>query len=140
MRKRIFIDTNIVLDLLGDRKPYYESIAKIATLAEKQKLTLVVSPVSFATVNYFLTKFESAEIAREKLRKFKIICEIYFLDEQTIEKGLNSSIKDFEDALQYFSATESGCEVIITRNGKDFKKSLLPVMTADAFLKSLNIN
>lgn len=140
MRKRIFIDTNIVLDLLGDRKPYYESIAKIATLAEKQKLTLVVSPVSFATVNYFLTKFESAEIAREKLRKFKIICEICSLDEQTVEKGLNSSIKDFEDALQYFSATESGCEVIITRNGKDFKKSLLPVMTADAFLKSLNIN
>ena len=140
MRKRIFIDTHIVLDLLGDRKPYYESIAKIATLAEKQKLTLVVSPVSFATVNYFLTKFESAEIAREKLRKFKIICEICSLDEQTIEKGLNSSIKDFEDALQYFSATESGCEVIITRNGKDFKKSLLLVMTADAFLKSLNIN
>ena len=60
------------------------------------------------------------------------------LNEQTIEKGLNSSIKDFEDALQYFSATESECELIITRNGKDFKKSTLPVMTADEFLKSLN--
>ena len=57
-----------------------------------------------------------------------------------LKKGLNSSIKDFEDALQYFSATESECEIIITRNGKDFKKSLLPVMTADEFLKSLNRN
>lgn len=138
MSKRIFIDTNIMLDLLGERNPFYLPIAKIATLAEKQKLTMVVSPISFATVNYFLAKFESPKIAREKLRKFKIISEICSLNEQTFEKGLNSSIADFEDALQYFSATESDCEIIITRNGKDFKKSLLPVMTADEFLKSLN--
>ncbi|MCB0497076.1 MAG: PIN domain-containing protein [Cyclobacteriaceae bacterium] len=139
MNKRIFIDTNIMLDLLGERKPYYDPIAKIATLAEKEKLTMVVSPISFATVNYFLAKFENPKIAREKLRKFKIISEISSLDEQTIEKGLNSSIEDFEDALQYFSATESDCEIIITRNGKDFKKSLLPVMTAEEFLKSLRV-
>ncbi|WP_340202530.1 type II toxin-antitoxin system VapC family toxin [Ascidiimonas sp. W6] len=138
MIKRIFIDTNVMLDLLGERKPFYEPIAKIATLAEKEKLTMVVSPISFATVNYFLAKFESGKIASEKLRKFKIISEICSLDEQTVEKALNSSIKDFEDALQYFSATESDCEIILTRNGKDFKKSVLPVMTADEFLKSLN--
>lgn len=138
MKRRIFIDTNVMLDFLGEREPFYEPIAKIATLAEKDKLTMVVSPTSFATVNYFLSKFESPKIAREKLRKFKIIREICSLDEHTIEKGLNSSIKDFEDALQYFSATESECEIMITRNGKDFKKSLLPIMTADEFLKSLS--
>jgi predicted nucleic acid-binding protein len=138
MSKRIFIDTNVMLDFLGEREPFYEPIAKIATLAEKEKLTMVVSPISFATVNYFLSKFESPKIAREKLRKFKILCEICPIDEQTIEKGLNSSIKDFEDALQYFGATESECEIIITRNGKDFKKSLLPIMTAKEFLSSLN--
>ena len=137
MSKRIFIDTNIMLDFLGERKPFYDPIAKIATLAEKGNLTMVVSPISFATVNYFLAKFENPKIAREKLRKFKIISKVCLLDEQTIEKGPNSSIEDFEDALQYFSATESDCEIIITRNGKDFTKSLLPVMTADEFLKSL---
>ena len=137
MSKRVFIDTNVMLDFLGGRKPFYDPIAKIATLAEKGKLTMVISPISFATINYFLAKFENEKIAREKLRKFKIISEICTLDERTIEKGLNSSIKDFEDALQYFSATESGCEIIITRNGKDFKKSLVPVMSAEEFLKSL---
>ena len=140
MTKRLFIDTNIILDFLGERKPFYEPIAKIATLAEKQKLTMVVSPISFATVNYFLAKFENPKIAREKLRKFKIISKICSIDEHTVEKGLNSSIKDFEDALHYFSATESDCHIIITRNGKYFKKSLIPVMTADEFLKSLNKN
>ncbi|MBU2952165.1 PIN domain-containing protein [Tamlana agarivorans] len=139
MSRRIFIDTNIMLDFLGERQPFYDAIAKIATLAEKEKLSMVVSPISFATVNYFISKFENAKIAREKLRKFKIICEICALDSHTIEKGLNSNIADFEDALQYFSAADSDCEVIITRNGKDFKKSLLPVMTADEFLKSLRI-
>lgn len=137
MKRRIFIDTNVMLDLLGERKPFYEPIAKIATLAEKDRLKMVVSPISFATANYFLSKFENPNIAKEKLRKFKIISEVCSLDERTVEKGLNSSIRDFEDALQYFCATESNCEVIITRNGKDFRESLLPVMTADEFLKSL---
>lgn len=135
MSKRIFIDTNIMLDFLGERHPFYQSIAKIATLAEKGKLTMVVSPLSFATVHYLLAKFENPNIAKEKLRKFKILCEVCDINEQIIEKGLNSAMKDFEDALQYFSATESNCDMIITRNTRDFKKSLLPVMTADEFLK-----
>lgn len=137
MSRRIFLDTNVMLDLLGERKPFYEPIAKIATLAEKEILTMVVSPISFATSNYFLSKFENSNIAKDKLRKFKIVSEVCSLDERTIEKSLNSSIKDFEDALQYFCATESNCEIIITRNRKDYKESLLPVMTADEFLKSM---
>lgn len=137
MSRRIFIDTNIMLDFLGEREPFYEPMAKIATLAEKEKLTLVVSPISFATVNYFLSKYESSEAARGKLRKFKILSEICPIDERTVEKALNSSIKDFEDALQYFGATESECEIIITRNGKDFEQSLIPIMTAKEFLSSL---
>ena len=139
MIKRIFLDTNVILDLLGERIPFYDAIAKIGTLAEKGRIVLVVSPISFATVNYFISKFKNSKVAREKLRKFKIICEISKLDEQTIEKALNSSFKDFEDALQYFSATESNCKLILTRNGKEFKKSLLPFMTPDEFLKNLKL-
>lgn len=137
MKNRLFIDTNIMLDFLGERVPFYEPIAKLATLAEKGKVKMIVSPISFATVNYFLSKSETSEIAMEKLRKFNIISEICKLDEHTIEKGLNSSFKDFEDSLHYFSAVDSNCDIIITRNGKDFKKSLIPVMTADEYLTSI---
>lgn len=59
------------------------------------------------------------------------------VNEETIEKGLNSDFSDFEDAVQYFSALQSGCTVIITRNGKDFRKSTIPIMTADEYLKSI---
>lgn len=137
MSRRIFLDTNVILDLLGERKPFYDSIAKVATLAEKQQLTMVTSPISFTTVNYFLSKLETAEIAREKLRRFKILCEVCSINESTVEKSLNSSMKDFEDAIQHFCALESACEIIITRDSKDFKESLLPIMSADEFLRSL---
>lgn len=134
--KRVFIDTNIILDFLGERHPYYEPIAKIATLSDKDKLKMVVSPISFATVNYLLSKYENPKTAIEKLRKFKVICEISIVDEHIVEKALNSEFSDFEDALQYFSAIASNCDIIITRNAKDFRQSLLPIMLADEFLES----
>ena len=65
--KTLFLDTNIILDLLGERHPFYESAAKLATLADKKNLIMVVSPISFATVSYILSKFESAQIVKEKL-------------------------------------------------------------------------
>ncbi len=99
---------------------------------------MVVSPISFATVNYLLSKYENPKSAIDKLRKFKVISEISIIYEHIIEKALNSSFSDFEDALQYFSATASNCDIIITRNAKDFRQSLLPIMSANEFLESLN--
>lgn len=140
MSTRIFIDTNVMLDLLGERIPYYESAAKLATLADKGTVILVVSALSYATVNYILAKFEGADIARMKLRKFKVISEICSLDETIIEKGLNSDFPDFEDALQYYSALKENCDILITRNGKDFKLSEIPVMTALEYLVSVGVS
>lgn len=137
MKTKLFIDTNTMLDLLGERIPFYDSIAKIATLADKEEVTMVVSALSYATVSYFLTRFENPEKAKDKLRKFKVISEIGDLDKLIIEKGLNSSFSDFEDSLHYFSALKSDCSILITRNGKDFKESQIPVMTAEEYLKSI---
>jgi predicted nucleic acid-binding protein len=138
MKTKIFIDTNVMLDLLCERIPFYNSIAKIATMADNGKITMVVSALSYSTVSYFLTKYGNSQIAKDKLRKFKIISQICSLDELIIEKGLNSNFKDFEDSLQYFSALKSDCKILITRNGKDFKNSQIPIMTADEYLISIN--
>ncbi|HET8829372.1 MAG TPA: PIN domain-containing protein [Pelobium sp.] len=134
---RLFLDTNAILDLLGERIPFFDSIAKVATLADQKKITLYASPLSFTTVDYVLNKFESSESVLNKLRKFKIICKVCTVDEKTIEKGLNSNFKDFEDAVQYFTAIRSNCSIIITRNGKDFTNSIIPVMTAEEYLSSI---
>lgn len=134
MRTRVFLDTNAMMDLLSERQPFYNYIAKIASLADKGKLELIVSALSYTTVNYLLTKIDTPETIKDKLRKFRIISEVASLDEEVIEKALNSNFPDFEDAVQYFSALKSNCKIIITRNAKDFKESTLPIMTAEEFL------
>ncbi len=137
MKDRLFIDTIVMLDLLGERDPYYNSAAKIATMADKGKITMVVSALSFPTVFYLLTRFEKKEVVKEKLRKFKVISETSNLSDRIIEKGLTSNFSDFEDALQYHCALQNDCNLLITRNVKDFKKSKIPVLTPDEYLKSL---
>ncbi len=137
MKDIIFFDTNVMLDFLGERLNYYDSVAKIVTLADLGKVKIVASSLSYATVNYFLCKFEGTENAKLKLRKFKIVSTIVGVDETTIEKGLNSNFKDFEDALQYYSALDAKCTILITRNIKDFKNSRLPVMTPLEYLMSI---
>lgn len=134
---RIFLDSNVILDLLGERVPFFDSIAKVATLADQKKLTLIVSPLSFTTVDYVLNKYETSESVLNKLRKFKIICQLCEVNDEIIDKALNSNFKNFEDAVQYFTAQQSNCSVIITRNGKDFKNSTIPIMTAEEYLSSI---
>jgi predicted nucleic acid-binding protein len=137
MITKLFIDTNVMMDLLGERAPHYDTAAKIATLADKGKVKIIVSAFSYPTVYYLLSKFESSEKVKEKLRKFKIISEVSDLDEIVIEKGLSSNFSDFEDALQYHCALKADCDILITRNAKDFKGSSIPVMTGEEFLQSI---
>jgi len=134
---KAFLDTNVMLDFLGEREPFYLSAAKIASLADKGKIEIVVSALSYATVSYFLAKFEGIEKTKDKLRKFRVISGICELDENIIEKGLNSDFSDYEDSLQYFSSLRHDCDILITRNVKDFKGAQIPVMTPYEFLNSL---
>jgi predicted nucleic acid-binding protein len=135
---KLFLDTNIMIDLMTERMPYYYDVAKIITLAEQRKITLTASSLSFVTCNYLITKLSDYKTATEILKKFRIICNVSNVDEIDIDKSLFSKFKDFEDAVQYHSALHHQCEIIITRNGKDFKNAEIPVMTATEFLVIFN--
>lgn len=135
---KVFLDTNIILDFLSEREDFYEPAAKILTLADMKKIHIFTSPTSIGNAHYILTRYEGVQIAMEKLRKFKILCSISIMNEDVVEKAIFSNFNDFEDAMQYYSALASNCDVIITRNEKDFKDSLLPVMNSNTFLKSID--
>ncbi len=137
MKDRVFIDTNVVLDLLGEREPFYDSAAKIATLADKGEIELIVSALTYSTVYYLLSRFEDREVIKEKIRKFKVIAETSDLTDKIVDKGLSSKFSDFEDSLQYYCAIKMDCKILITRNSKDFKESEIPVLTPDEYLNSL---
>ena len=138
--RKLFIDTNIVIDLLAEREPFYEDAAKLFSLADKNQIELSVSALTFANTNYLLQKSNSAPTAKEILRKFKILTVVLSIDDKTIDLALNDSgFVDFEDAIQYYSAIENSQEIIITRNLRDFRTSKIPVMTASEFIKTIKL-
>ena len=136
--KKIFIDTNIVIDLLSRREPLYEEAAELFSLADKKQVELSVSSLTIANTSYVLMRQMDSSKAKSVLRKLRLILKTLPLDDKIIGLALNDeTFPDFEDGLQYFTALELEQDIIITRNLKDFKTSKLPTMTAKQFIESI---
>lgn len=132
----LFIDTDVIIDFLIDRKPHSRESAVIFTLIEQKKIKGYASSLTFSNLYYVLRKFESNSKVKSKLKSLAHLVEILKVDEETIKDALESEFTDFEDSIQYFSALDSKkIDVIITRNTKDYKKSDIPVMTPGDYLK-----
>lgn len=135
--KKLFIDTNIIIELLSHREPFYDESAELFSLADRKIIELSVSSLAIANTSYTLLRQTDSKKTKEILRKLRLIVKILPLDDKIIGVALNDdSFTDFEDGLQYFTAIENNQDLIITRNLKDFKKSKLPVMTASQFLET----
>ena len=135
--KRILIDTDVILDFFFDRKPISEDAAKVLSLCESGEIKAFITPVIISNVYYLLRQTAPHEKVIEKLTQLITITEILTTDREAIVKALNSNFKDFEDALQNFSAELNGeIDLIVTRNVKDFKNSSLGIMTPGNYLKA----
>ncbi|SRR5690554_435503 len=132
--KKLLVDTNIIIDLLAKRKDFYQEAQELFTLADENQVKLYISSLTFANTHYVLVKELNADEARKVLIKFKLLVKTLPLDEKILELALSSDFKDFEDAIQYYTALENKLEIIITRNKKDFKTSKLAVLTAKEYL------
>lgn len=133
--RKIFLDTNVVIDLLDKREAFYKAAVDIFTLAYKKKIVLYVSPMTYATASYLLRK-RGSEQTKLLLHNFRQLSRVTTADEKVVDEALASSFVDYEDGLQYYSALSKNVEVIVTRNVKDFSSSMLPVMTPDEFLNN----
>ncbi|WP_374507296.1 type II toxin-antitoxin system VapC family toxin [Flavobacterium sp.] len=132
--EKVFVDTNIVIDLLAKREPYYKEAQDLFTLSDKKEIELQISSLTFANAYYSIVKHYKAVDAKKYLLKFKVLVTILPLDDKAIELALASDFADFEDGLQYFIAMDNESDILITRNKKDFKTSKIPVMTAGEYL------
>ena len=136
--KKLFIDTNIVIDLLSRREPFFEEAAELFSLADKKQVELSVSSLTIANTSYALFRHMDSNKAKSVLRKLRLILKILPLDDKIIGLALNDdTFSDFEDGLQYFTALENEQELIITRSLKDFKNSKLPTITAKQFIETI---
>ena len=138
--KKIFLDTNIIIDLLACRMPHYTEAAELFSLADKKEIVLSISSLSIADIHYILSRQNPEIEVRKILRKFKVLVNVLPLDVKITDLALNSEFRDFEDAIQYYTAIENEQVLIITRNHTDFKESKIPVMTAGEFIKSFSLS
>ena len=134
MKKRVFVDTDIIYDLLAKREPFYQAAARLFTLADERKIQIFISSLSLANLHYLLSKETTSFEAKQILRKFKLLVSITSLNGKIIDLALNSEFTDFEDAIQYYSALQNEIEILLTRNLKDYKKAQIAVLTAQDFI------
>ncbi len=135
---KILVDTNIVIDLLAKRDKFLTEAQELFTLSDRKKVKLYVSSLTFANIHYILSQSLKIENSRKILRRFKVLVDVLPMDDKIIDLSLDSEFKDFEDAIQYYTAIENNLELILTRNLKDFKLSKIPVLTAKDYLQLKN--
>lgn len=136
MSERVFVDADIVLDLLCKREPFYPYAAELFTKADNGLLVLVTTSVVLANVFYILRKAAGGVKARQYMRKLRILVGVLPVGEKIVDLALNSEFADFEDAIQCFAAREQGVETLLTRNVKDYKARGVLVQTPEEYLKS----
>jgi predicted nucleic acid-binding protein len=140
MNEKIFIDSDIILDVLMDRKPFYESSAGILALGIAKEADLFTTAVVLANVFYFIRKKYGIEEAKEQLRKLRLFINIVSVEEKAVDMALNSQFNDFEDGIQYFSAKENDISILITRNIRHYKAGDIFVETAEEYIKAKDLN
>ncbi|MDA9056989.1 PIN domain-containing protein [Flavobacteriaceae bacterium] len=132
----VLIDTDVILDFFFDRQPFSEHSTEVLNLCAEKKLKGYTTPVIISNVYYLLRKTAQHRNVVEKIKQLISIIDIIKVDKKVVLYALNSEFKDFEDALQSFSALENGyIKIILTRNIKDYKKSELAVFTPESYLK-----
>ena len=134
--KKIFLDSDIILDALLRRPGFDLPAMNVFDLIYQNRLKAVTSSITFINVHYFLNKFDKVNKVK-LLTRLRTLISIIDVGEIIIDLALKSDMPDFEDAVQIYAAKSANADLIITRNIKDYKESTLPVLTAEQFLRTL---
>lgn len=134
MKTAIFVDTDIILDLLTKRDPFYQPAARLFSLVERGEIKACVSSLTFANLFYILRKELSGKKAVDALKKLRQLVTVLAVDDKIIGQALDGGFNDFEDAIQYQTALSKEVSWLITRNVRDYRKPVITVCTAEEFL------
>ncbi|WP_429885996.1 PIN domain-containing protein [Geoalkalibacter halelectricus] len=134
MSPQVFVDTDVILDLLSRRAPFYPAAARLFSLAERGEVKIHVSSLCFANLFYILRKELTAPGAIRILKKLRQLVTVLPVDDTTVSQALESEFRDFEDALQYHAAIAAALPCLVTRNGRDYPNPSIRILTAEEFL------
>ena len=132
---KLFLDTNVVIDVIAAREPFVADSRAVFNLCETGKADGCISALTLCTVSYVLRKFSTGDTMKRQLRDLRNILPPVDLTSSVLDKAIASNIADFEDAVQFYSAVYTEADYIITRNAKDFPQDSIPVLSPTAFLQ-----
>lgn len=128
---KILFDTNIILDVLLEREPFFENAASLSDAVEAKTIEGYLCATTLTTIDYFLTKYRNREDANSAVKKLLELYSVAKVDRAVLESALDSNFNDFEDAVIYYSGYDAGVDGIVTRNTNDFTAAQLPIYKPD---------
>lgn len=134
MKEKIYIDTDVILDVVFERKPFFYDSQKILSLIEKNYFIGFTSSLILANCYYIISSNKNENVAAKTISKLRSILSILPFTDKEIGESLNSKIKEFEDGIQYFITINNGLDTIITRNISDYKNIDINVFMPNDFL------
>jgi len=134
---RLFLDTNIVLDVLARREPWFRDSGAVLSLLELDGFEGVVAAHSITTLHYLCSRALGSEQATLALLDLLKLVSVAPLDQDMILKAIALGWTDFEDAIQMISAHDIGADYLVTRDRGDFRASPIPVVTPSELLSIL---
>ena len=133
--KHLFLDTNVIIDVLANREPFANDSSRLLDYADKGKLSVYISALSYSNIYYILRKTCSHKEMVSLLKDIKAISTTMDVTEPIIDRALDSGLKDLEDAIQLNTAlSNKKIQAIVTRDIKGFKDSDISVLTPEEAL------
>jgi predicted nucleic acid-binding protein len=140
MAYKLFVDSDILLDILLIRQPHFDNSLSVLILRKEQQVELFTSPSIILNVNYIAQKQNNKEKAVKGVSEILKFVEIIESTKKILADCFNHNYTDSEDAVQYFTALQNtSLNYYITRNTRrfNFKNINLPVLNPPQFLKIL---
>ncbi len=131
---KVFLDTNMILDVLREREPFVHCARRVWLMAEHGKILGQVSVLSFANIYYIARKYKGAGPAVQMLRTLRANFTLVPCDEHVIDRALAAELPDFEDAIQYFSALRAKADCLLTRDPSHYPGVSLGILSPEQFL------
>ena len=130
---KVYLDTNILIDFVCKRVPFYEGAKGLFALGSMGQFELVTSSLSIVNTIYIGRKYD-LPIVKQRIKSILSFVSVCDLQADVVIKSLDSDWKDYEDSVQSMTALEIIADCIVTRNKKDFRKLLIPVYTIDELI------
>lgn len=137
---RVLLDTNVVLDVILQRRPLDAASLPIMVLAEQGEIDAILGATSLTTAYYILRRSEGNQAAHEHLAALLGVFQIASVNRSILLRAVQRKWRDFEDAVLHELALAAGADAIITRNVTDFKKSQVQIYSPERFIEFIKFN